>query len=264
MKAIIPNEGGDNPPTSSSPNPIIENGMSIRDSNGVVITVSQYEDMKRSALKYTGGSSENNLGARIESAIAQRFNDEIIGKMVGNVFGSTNPAPKKDGIAGIIGDILNSQFAYGAGQSLGAKAPEIIAALGKDKINGLIEAYKRSNDPNYVPEPGPAQLTTEDQRKKVDATIISLNPNDQNDVNSFAQATNMTDYNAAKNILISEQNRILKERGIENSSQPKDINRQLMQQYENSTPNTQQNVGIDPFFGGRPISQLLEMILLCL
>jgi hypothetical protein len=204
---------------------------------------------KLDRLNERRSSGQMTIGQRFEEGLNQHFTNELMGKFFGNMTGGATAVKKHEGITGIIMELLDTKAGYALGESIGKSAPQLIQMLGSGKVNEIIESYKKSSDPNYIAN----EETVEDRQKKQDQQIMSFDPNDPAQMQQFMQAVNMTDINAAKNVLIGEQERIMKARGVINNQQPKDINRQLMQQYDDPQRMPQQQVlggsTNDPFFG---------------
>lgn len=235
-------------------------------------------EMRRTFYKkMTKPSFGDVLSDQIDSNLASSLVEKLIPNLFGG--GTTAAVTKKEGFVGMISDFLNTQFAYGAGQALGNRAPEIINALGKDKIGGIIDAYQQKLNPGSSSEPQQPQeqLSPAEQQKKTETVIMGLDTTIVEHVTNFMQATGIKDYNAAQKEILSQQNRILESRGLvrekqisheevrksepEKFNNPKnDINRQLMEQYENGGHENggSTNTGGNSFFNEGIKNELFE------
>ncbi len=226
------------------------------------VDVNLDKEMRRAFYKkMTTPSFGDTLAQQIDGSLAQ----QITAKLIPNLFGGGDggSSVKKEGFVGALYDFLNTQFAYGAGQTMGNQLPELIKSLGQDKIGKLIDTYTQKNGG----QPGQQEqsLSPEEQQKRTENTIMQLDSTVTEHVTNFMQATGIKDYATAQKAILTEQRRILQSRGLledspiheelrpEPKSEPKhseprkaetkDLNRQLMDQYEN--PNSNSNASIN-------------------
>jgi hypothetical protein len=82
----------------------------------------------------------------MQKAIEDRIEGLAAG-IIENAFSAPRgPAPKRD----IVDTILNSQMAFGIGQGLGSRAPELVETLsnsfGKEKVENMISSYRHDTE----------------------------------------------------------------------------------------------------------------------
>lgn len=158
---------------------------------------------KRNMRNQPGVSFGEKLGMKIEEKVSDTFIDKMLGGMF-NIGGTSSVKP--GGWLEIVKTVLDSGFA----QQAGAKLPETIAALSKtigpQKTEQLADAVVNAVNP---------KKSVEDEQRKMEEFVISLNPVNIVDVNKFMDLVNansdnvkITDVTQARNILIEEQDRI--------------------------------------------------------
>lgn len=214
--------------TSNSSLPL--SPMSVVDKKGLVVSVDQYEDMKKRALTSGGGGiGMGGLGERFEQALNQKITDDVIGGMVGKMFGSDGGKSIK---GGIINDILNStmaqSFGLGLGQNLGSNIKELVSVFGQKRVNDIINAATNAQNPqqengNIIDaESSPVDDKQKSEKQKVDDILITLDSTNPAHVNEFMKATGINNFANAQRTILSEQDRIRKERNISTESRPRE------------------------------------------
>lgn len=219
----------------------------------IVDDVNLDKEMRRAFYKKMTTPS---FGETLASQLDNKLAGEFISKIMPNIFGSggniTPPEPKEKGIVGFVLDILNTQFAYGAGQTMGSSATEIIKSLGTERVGKMIDSYqqKMTGGGGEGQQTGGIQETSpEESQRKRESILMSLDSSNSNDVNNFMQATGIGDYTEAQKVILVEQDKILQKRGLKRviespspsddreirgrpRSRHDDINRQLIEQYD--------------------------------
>ena len=200
------------------------------------------KSIERRNLRYQPGVS---FGEKLGMKIEEKVSDGFIDKMLGNMFnlggtGSTKPG----GWLEIAKVILDSGFA----QQAGSKLPETIAALSKtigpQRTEQLADAVVQAVNPKAK--------SIEDEQRKMEEFVISLNPVNIIDINKFMNLVNanpsnnkVTDTNQARNILIEEQDRIRRD----NPELERQLDSPGKRYIEENRTSNRLN---DDFFDGRP------------
>lgn len=210
------------------------------------------KEMKRAFYKkLTTPSFGETLATQIDSNLAS----QLASKLIPNLFGGTGEVDGREkGAMGFILDILNTKFAYGAGQTMGNNATEIIKSLGEKRIGQIIDTYQNRMNPDSRQQSMSETIeqSDEDQQKKTESILMGLDSTNSEHVLNFMKATGIKDFTDAQHTILTEQSRILRSRGqIESNDEhivhkasiskhkeheePSDINRQLIQEYSNDS-----------------------------
>jgi hypothetical protein len=163
----------------------------------------------------------------MQKAIEDRIGGLAAG-IIENAFSSPRgPPPKRD----MIDTILNSQMAFGLGQGLGSRAPELVETLsksfGKEKaenmIEGMIGKYggggggeqrkiesgNRDNIEKSEPSPpSPAPQKPDDQSNI--ELLLSLDPNNPEHVAAYSESQGGISIDVARKMLMIHQDDIIK------------------------------------------------------
>lgn len=186
--------------------------------------------------------SKPSIGDIIAEHVDNNVANEIASKVVSGLF-STGKSSGGEGF-------WNSAMAMKLGEGVGQNLPAIIQTLGnilgKERAGRVADAVMDM-----------ASGRTDNTQRGVEEFVSKLNPDDINDLQKFIellkinpQNPQISDLNQAKQILINEQNRIREASGV--SNQPRDMNRQLMNQYENQPTHPQNSRENGTFFSNQP------------
>ncbi len=222
----------------------VPSGLNIVDRKGVTLSQQEYERIRREAAGLGINENQGNmmsLGRRFEDALNQKLNDEVIGSLVGKMFGGNSSSPSPgNASAGMVGGvlhelkgILDTKFGYGLGEKLGGSATELIKTIGQERVGQLIDNYNQNLNPNSQ-QPQQPQLTPEEQQKRAESTIMSFDSTNISDMTKFMEATGIRSLPDAQKLLLSEQDRILQSRGLTRTNSPHQTSQQSA---EFSTPN---------------------------
>ncbi len=211
---------------------------------------------------------KKSFGDMLSEQIDNEMASQLASRLIPGLFGSSNSvkeAPVSKGPIAFILDVLNTQFAYGAGQAVGTNATELIKAIGQERVGQFLDAYRQKmtggedgqgqgQGQGQLPQ---RQLSPEEHMKNTENVIMGLDSTDDHDVTTFMQATGIPDYAQAQTAILMEQDRILQNRGLakqqpvqpqrppaaappgppaaprSRKQRPDDINRQLIDQYQN-------------------------------
>ena len=166
----------------------------------------------------------------MQKAIEDRIGGLAAG-IIENAFTSPRgPPPKRD----IVDTILNSQMAFGLGQGLGSRAPELVETLSKsfgkekaeDMIEGMIGKYGggggrtegqrriESGDRDKAENPEPSRPSPTPPPKSEDQSnielLLSLDPNNPEHVAAYAESQGGISIDVARKMLMIHQDDIIK------------------------------------------------------
>jgi hypothetical protein len=164
----------------------------------------------------------------MQKAIEDRIGGLAAG-IIENAFTSPRgPPPKRD----IVDTILNSQMAFGLGQGLGSRAPELVETLsksfGKEKAEGMIEGMigkyggggggggqrriesgdRDKAEPAEPSHPSPTPPKSDDQSNI--ELLLSLDPNNPEHVAAYAESQGGISIDVARKMLMIHQDDIIK------------------------------------------------------
>jgi hypothetical protein len=175
-------------------------------------TVGVFNTLKDFASNPMQKAIEDRIGGLAAGIIEQAFT------------GPRGPPPKRD----MVDTLLNSQMAFGLGQGLGSRAPELVESLsrsfGREKaenmIEGMIGKYaggdrrtiesgqsdrSQHSEPSN-PSPGPQK--SEDQSNI--ELLLSLDPNNPEHVAAYAESQGGISIDVARKMLMIHQDDIIK------------------------------------------------------
>ena len=160
----------------------------------------------------------------MQKAIEERIGSLAAG-IIENAFTSPRgPPPKRD----MVDTILNSQMAFGLGQGLGSRAPELVESLsksfGREKaagmIDGMIGKYSgggqkklEHSDSDKAPGPEPSRSSPVPQKSEDQSNIellLSLDPNNPEHVAAYAESQGGISIDVARKMLMIHQDDIIK------------------------------------------------------
>ncbi len=238
------------------------NNLNIVDRKGITISQQEYERLVRDARGRVGDLPQNriSLGSRLETAIAEKIDDNVVNNIIGNLFKSPGAVDAKNqsGIMGTVLRLADTKMGEAFGHEVGSKTTELIKMFGEERIGAMMDAA--AGRP-VQQAPQQQQLTPEEAQKQEEAIIMSLDSTNIQDVNKFMQFTKIPNLQDAIRVLLESQDKILQKRGLSKGVQQqqpqyqqqpqrqeynynyKDMNRNLMQQYENN-----QNPAAETFF----------------
>ena len=134
----------------------------------------------------------------MQKAIEERVGS-VTANVIQNAFGG---GQQKSG--SLIDSILNSQFAYGFGQSLGSRGPELIESmtknLGQNRTNEMLDNMMGSGKQN----------SSEGESKTAVELLLSLDPNNSEHIAAYAESQGGLSIEMARKILLLHQDDILK------------------------------------------------------
>ncbi len=174
-------------------------------------TVGVFNTLKDFASNPMQKAIEDRIGGLAAGIIEQAFTSP------------RGPPPKKD----MIDTLLNSQIAYGLGQGLGSRAPELIESLSKsfgrekaeNMIEGMIGKYGgdqnriESSDRSKAPSPGPQRSPQSPQKSEEQSNIellLSLDPNNPEHVSAYSESQGGISIDVARKMLMIHQDDIIK------------------------------------------------------
>ncbi len=161
----------------------------------------------------------------MQKAIEDRIGGLAAG-IIENAFTSPRgPPPKRD----MVDTILNSQMAFGLGQGLGSRAPELVESLsksfGREKaetmIEGMIGKYTGGGgqrgaehvESDRVPGPRQSRQSPELPKSEDQSNIellLSLDPNNPEHVTAYAESQGGVSIDVARKMLMIHQDDIIK------------------------------------------------------
>lgn len=244
-----------------------DTGLMVQDRKGAVLSYRELKDLERETderlrkeyeQRYGVSGSGNQyrnpvpLGTRFEEALNQKFTDEVMGNLIGKMFGGSPVANKGGIVSGIMGEpaIVNmlGNIGLGIGNNFDKIIEKAFGLLGRGAAVAL--AKKAGVD---IPEGSEGQTSiTPEQQKKMEDGILNINPNDNNAVGEFMNMVNSNSPGSLKNVedsrnmLKSVQHEILVRRGLisevpnevvtRDNSRKHDMNRDLIDRYDKGIP----------------------------
>lgn len=165
--------------------------------------------------------ASNPLQKAIETKVG-----ELAAGVIENAFTRpSGPPPKKD----LIDTILNSQFAFGLGNGLGQRGPELVESMGKtfgrekagEMIDGIMGQYGKghggqtsqsdgSRQLGTGPSPGPPSPAPE-QKQTEKELLLSLDPNNPEHVAAYAESQGGISVDVARKMLMIHQDEFIKQ-----------------------------------------------------
>lgn len=214
-------------------------------------------------------SSPMSLGEKLADRIDSKISDDIVDNMIGSMFNmggnGVNAKPSRSGFVGAAFDLLDTKFGYGLGETLGNNATKLIESLGKERIQAVIDAYNMKDmTPEQIQEMQQQKMleqqqmaSPEEQQKREDSIIMTLDSTNSSHVTEFMKAFGIKDFNEAQRVLLFKQSEIVQRRSsggkdvgiqneiaVRNQGKTKDLNRQLIEQYEQGNANASAGNGI--------------------
>lgn len=161
----------------------------------------------------------------MQKAIEDRIGGLAAG-IIENAFTSPRgPPPKRD----LVDSILNSQMAFGLGQGLGSRAPELVESLSRsfgkeraaDIVDGMIGKYTgggerrkiESTDRDRPQSPEPSRPSPVPQKSEDQSNVellLSLDPNNAEHVAAYAESQGGISIDVARKMLMIHQDDIIK------------------------------------------------------
>lgn len=142
--------------------------------------------------------SSNPIQQAIEKSVG-----EIAASAVSNAFTPRTSPQKKD----IIDTFLNSQFAYGLGEGIGQRSPELIKSMadtfGKEKAGQMIDNVLGKSE-----EKSQIQKSEKISEKEL---LLSLDPNNPEHVSAYADSQGGISVEVARKMLMIHQDDIIKQ-----------------------------------------------------
>ena len=166
--------------------------------------------------------ASNPLQKAIETKVG-----ELAAGVIENAFTRpSGPPPKRD----LIETILNSQFAFGLGNGLGQRGPELVESMGKtfgrdkagEMIDGIIGQYGKgqggqtsqsggSRQLDTGPSPGPSSPVPEQKQQTEKELLLSLDPNNPEHVAAYAESQGGISVDVARKMLMIHQDEFIKQ-----------------------------------------------------
>ncbi len=172
-------------------------------------TVGVFNTLKDFASNPMQKAIEDRIGGLAAGIIEQAFTSP------------RGPPPRRD----MVDTLLNSQMAFGLGQGLGSRAPELVESLSKsfgrekaeNMIEGMIGKYssgeqKKIESGDRAASPGPSRPAS-DTSKSEDSNIellLSLDPNNPEHVAAYAESQGGVSIDVARKMLMIHQDDIIK------------------------------------------------------
>lgn len=163
------------------------------------------------------------------SSPLQKVVEEKVGQFAAGMVESAFSGPKSPDKKNIIETILNSQFAYGLGASLGNKSPELIEAmsrnLGKDKTQQIIDNVitKGTQGSRQI---GGGQGSQQDNIE----LLLSLDPNNPEHIAAYSDSQGGLPPDVARKMLMIHQDAIIKRFGGDAKVQKSSVGQHTQQQ----------------------------------
>ena len=175
-------------------------------------TVGVFNTLKDFASNPMQKAIEDRIGGLAAGIIEQAFTSP------------RGPPPKRD----MVDTLLNSQMAFGLGQGLGSRAPELVESLSKsfgrekaeNMIEGMIGKYSggesRKIEPanrERQPSPEPSRQSPGPQKSEDQSNIellLSLDPNNAEHVAAYAESQGGISIDVARKMLMIHQDDIIK------------------------------------------------------
>ncbi len=163
------------------------------------------------------------------SSPLQKVVEEKVGQFAAGMVESAFSGPKSPDKKNIIETILNSQFAYGLGASLGNKSPELIEAmsrsLGKDKTQQIIDNVitKGTQGSRQI---GGGQGSQQDNIE----LLLSLDPNNPEHIAAYSDSQGGLPPDVARKMLMIHQDAIIKRFGGDAKVQKSSVGQYTQQQ----------------------------------
>lgn len=150
--------------------------------------------------------ASNPLQKAIESKVG-----EMAAGVIQNAFSQPSGGGKKD----LLDSILNSQLAFGFGQGLGARGPELVEQMGrtfgKEKTDQLADSilgqYRKDSSKGSIPgapAPGAPAGAGESKQKEKDL-LLTLDPNNPEHVTAYAESQGGIRVEVARRMLLIHQ-----------------------------------------------------------
>lgn len=188
------------------------------------------------------------------SSPIQRVIETEVGTMSADVIRQAFRRPQPEGKRDLIDIVLNSQFAYGLGNGLGQRGPEMVETMdrtfGKKKTEQYLDnilgvgggigggggsssgSEERRLGPgsgtgtrNYTP-PGPDAVAKERSRRDSERQIIlNLDANNPEHVAAYADSQGGMSIDVARRVLLIQQDDFIKQLELENTAIKKELNR---------------------------------------
>lgn len=175
-------------------------------------TVGVFNTLKDFASNPMQKAIEDRIGGLAAGIIEQAFTSP------------RGPPQKRD----MVDTLLNSQMAFGLGQGLGSRAPELVESLSKsfgrekaeNMIEGMIGKYsggeRKKIEPansDKSPSPEPSRSSPEPQRSEDQSNIellLSLDPNNPEHVSAYSESQGGISIDVARKMLMIHQDDIIK------------------------------------------------------
>lgn len=191
-------------------------GDDIRQVNAVDKIFKVSEALERRFENKFNRNQPISFGEKLGEKIEARMTDTIIDKMMTGMFNVGGSSIKPDGWLAVVKTVLDSGFAQHAGANLHLTIESLGKTIGKQKTEQLADAVVQAVGPKKG-----VGTSTEDEQRKMEEHVLSLNRVNIVDIRKFMDLVNanpanaqITDIDQARNILIEEQDRIRRDRKL--------------------------------------------------